>query len=208
MANSNDKYRLSYGAPNYTPDNGGGSGFSVGRVGNAVQDLSSPGRTVGSGVGVKFNTSFGGSGGGGGGSVSTSDKLMAKTAVKKNAKGGPAKKSGCEVKAYGDMIRAIGKKANGGKVRTSSDTARKLATEMGGMKKGGVQKKADGGMPQMPKPQPEIVVTAPKALTPPNSSAPAATRAGRHVANTTSARAIQPLPEVSPSCHILNCATA
>ena len=35
-----------------------------------------------------------------------------------------------------------------------------------------------------------------------------ASRDGRQVANTTSARAIQPLPEVSPSCHILNCATA
>jgi hypothetical protein len=45
------------------------------------------------------------------------------------------------VKAYGDMI----KKAAGGKVQTSSDTARKLATEMGGMKKGGKVKKMDGG---------------------------------------------------------------
>jgi hypothetical protein len=46
------------------------------------------------------------------------------------------------VKAYGDMI----KKAAGGKVQTSSDTARKLATEMGGMKKGGKPvKKARGG---------------------------------------------------------------
>lgn len=51
-------------------------------------------------------------------------------------------KRGCSVKAYGDMI----KKAAGGKVQTSSDTARKLATEMGGMKKGGkVKKLAKGG---------------------------------------------------------------
>jgi len=34
----------------------------------------------------------------------------------------------------------IKKKAKGGKVQTSSDTARKLATEMGGMKKGGKPK--------------------------------------------------------------------
>lgn len=32
------------------------------------------------------------------------------------------------------------KKAGGGKVQTSADTARKLATEMGGMKKGGKPK--------------------------------------------------------------------
>lgn len=46
-----------------------------------------------------------------------------------------------QVKAYGEMI----KKASGGKVQTSSDTARKLATEMGGMKKGGRASKMDGG---------------------------------------------------------------
>lgn len=133
---------IAKGDPSYST----GTGISVGRVGIPVQDLSSPGRTVGSGVGVKFSTSFGGSGGGGGGggTSSTSDKLLAKTAVKKNAKGGTAKRPGCEVKAYGDMI----KKAAGGKVQTSSDTARKLATEMGGMKKGGATKKLkkmDGG---------------------------------------------------------------
>jgi hypothetical protein len=33
----------------------------------------------------------------------------------------------------------------GGKVQTSADTAKKLATEMGGMKKGGISKKASGG---------------------------------------------------------------
>lgn len=36
------------------------------------------------------------------------------------------------------------KRAKGGKVQTSSDTARKLATEMGGMKKGGKTKPKDG----------------------------------------------------------------
>ena len=36
------------------------------------------------------------------------------------------------------------KKAGGGKVQTSSDTARKLATEMGGMKKGGAAKDKSG----------------------------------------------------------------
>jgi len=51
-------------------------------------------------------------------------------------------KRGCSVKAYGDMI----KKAAGGKVQTSADTARKLATEMGGMSHGGKPvKKAKGG---------------------------------------------------------------
>jgi hypothetical protein len=51
-------------------------------------------------------------------------------------------KRGCSVKAYGDMI----KKAAGGKVQTSADTARKLATEMGGMNMGGKPvKKAKGG---------------------------------------------------------------
>jgi hypothetical protein len=129
---------IAKGDPSYDA----GSGFSVGRVGIPVQDLSSPGRTVGTGVGIRFGTSFGGDGGGGGGTSSVSDKLLAKTAVKKNAKGGPAKKSGCEVKSYGDMI----KKAAGGKVQTSADTARKLAAEMGGMAVGGKPvKKAKGG---------------------------------------------------------------
>jgi hypothetical protein len=44
---------------------------------------------------------------------------------------------------YGDYVIA---KAMGGGVQTSSDTARKLATEMGGMKHGGVQKKSLGGV--------------------------------------------------------------
>lgn len=39
-----------------------------------------------------------------------------------------------------DMSMASMKKAGGGKVQTSADTARKLATEMGGMKKGGKPK--------------------------------------------------------------------
>ena len=36
-----------------------------------------------------------------------------------------------------DMLMGAIKKAGGGGVQTSADTARKLATEMGGMKKGG-----------------------------------------------------------------------
>jgi hypothetical protein len=67
---------------------GGGSGISVGRVGNAIRDLS--GRSFGSGVGVRFGTSLGGSGGGG--SSSASDKFITKAAVKKKAKGGSVKK--------------------------------------------------------------------------------------------------------------------
>jgi hypothetical protein len=118
MANSNDKNRLNYGASNYKPDSGRGS-VSFGRVGDSVRDLS--GRSFGSGVGA---------------TVSIPMKRTSK------AKGGAIKKSGCEVKAYGDMI----KKAAGGKVQTSSDTARKLATEMGGMNMGGKPvKKAKGG---------------------------------------------------------------
>ena len=97
------------------PSARGGSSVSVGRVGNSVRDYSSPGRSFGSGVGATLS-------------------LPMKT--KSKAKGGEIKKSGCSVKAYGDMI----KKAAGGKVQTSSDTARKLATEMGGMKKGGKPK--------------------------------------------------------------------
>lgn len=43
-----------------------------------------------------------------------------------------------------DMLMSAIKKAGGGKVQTSADTARKLATEMGGMRKGGkVQTSAD-----------------------------------------------------------------
>lgn len=42
-----------------------------------------------------------------------------------------------------DMSMGAMKKAGGGKVQTSADTARKLATEMGGMKKGG-KPKANG----------------------------------------------------------------
>lgn len=99
------------------PSPRGGASVSVGRVGNPVQDYSQPGRSVGGGFGATVS-------------------LPITSNVKKKANGGAAKKSGCSVKAYGDMI----KKAAGGKVQTSSDTARKLATEMGGMKKGGKPK--------------------------------------------------------------------
>lgn len=99
------------------PSARGSSSVSVGRVGNAVRDYSRPGRSFGSGVGATVS-------------------MPVASNIKKKASGGAAKKSGCDVKAYGDMI----KKAAGGKVQTSSDTARKLATEMGGMKKGGKPK--------------------------------------------------------------------
>jgi hypothetical protein len=103
------------------PSARGSSSVSVGRIGNAVRDYSNPGRSVGSGVGATV-------------------RMPIKTVSK--ASGGAAKKSGCDVKAYGDMI----KKAAGGKVQTSADTARKLATEMGGMACGGKPvKKAKGG---------------------------------------------------------------
>lgn len=42
-----------------------------------------------------------------------------------------------------DMPMGATKKATGGKVQTASDTARKLATEMGGMKDGGAMKPVD-----------------------------------------------------------------
>ena len=42
-----------------------------------------------------------------------------------------------------DMSMGAMKKAGGGKVQTSADTARKLATEMGGMKDGGAMKPVD-----------------------------------------------------------------
>jgi hypothetical protein len=45
-----------------------------------------------------------------------------------------------------DMLMSSIKKAGGGKVRTSADTARELATEMGGMSCGGKPvKRAQGG---------------------------------------------------------------
>lgn len=117
--------RRNYGTDPYgiisrgDPSSRGGPSVSVGRVGNSVRDLS--GRSFGSGVG---------------GTIRMPIKLKAK------ASGGSVKKSDCSVKAYGDMI----KKAAGGKVQTSADTARKLATEMGGMKHGGKPvKKARGG---------------------------------------------------------------
>lgn len=43
-----------------------------------------------------------------------------------------------------DMLTQAIKKAGGGKVQTSSDTARKLAKEMGGMKKGGAAMPREG----------------------------------------------------------------
>jgi hypothetical protein len=53
-----------------------------------------------------------------------------------------------------DMLMKAVKKVGGGKVQTSSDTARKLATEMGGMKHGGyaqpVKRKEGGAMKRKP----------------------------------------------------------
>jgi hypothetical protein len=49
-----------------------------------------------------------------------------------------------------DMLMGAIKKAGGGKVQTSSDTARKLATEMGGMKKGGAAKMPREGVSSRP----------------------------------------------------------
>jgi len=59
-------------------------------------------------------------------------------------------KSDAEKRARADKMLGITAKKDGGKVRTSADTARALATEMGGMKKGGAcmgkpVKKAVGG---------------------------------------------------------------
>lgn len=89
------------------------SGFSVGRVGNPVRDYSNPGRTVGTGVGVKVNVPITGSGG------TYKPETKGAKPSEKLAKGGAAKKSGCSVKAYGDMIKKEAgakpvKKARGG----------------------------------------------------------------------------------------------
>jgi len=115
----NDKYGTDpYGIVRRGPPGGdSAASFSVGKVGTSVPSAVLGGKSMGSGVGGTVKVPIG------------------------KPKGGAAKKPGCEVKAYGDMI----KKAAGGKVQTSSDTARKLATEMGGMKKGGRTSKMDGG---------------------------------------------------------------
>ena len=49
-----------------------------------------------------------------------------------------------------NMLTKAIKKAGGGKVQTSSDTARKLAKEMGGMKKGGAAKMPREGVSSRP----------------------------------------------------------
>jgi hypothetical protein len=118
----NDKYGTDpYGIVRRGPPGGdSAASISFGKVGAAVPSAVSGGKSMGSGMGVTVKAPFG----------------------KKS--GGPAKNAsgGYSVKAYGDMI----KKAAGGKVQTSSDTARKLATEMGGMSMGGKPvKKAKGG---------------------------------------------------------------
>jgi hypothetical protein len=54
-AKDDDKNRLSYGAPNYTPDGGGLGGLSFGRVGDSVRSAVEPGRSFGSGVGATLS---------------------------------------------------------------------------------------------------------------------------------------------------------
>lgn len=78
-------------------------------------------------------------------------KMAAKRAMADKLLGIPAQKSGGKAGCYADGGKvedtriaarmAAGNYKKGGKVQTSSDTARKLATEMGGMKKGGKPKK-------------------------------------------------------------------
>lgn len=47
-----------------------------------------------------------------------------------------------------DMLMGAIRKAGGGKVQTSADTARKLAREMGGMKKGGMPAESTSSRPR------------------------------------------------------------
>jgi hypothetical protein len=48
-------------------------------------------------------------------------------------------------KEQGETLNRTGRYKDGGGVQTSADTAKKLATEMGGMKKGGLAFMMDGG---------------------------------------------------------------
>jgi hypothetical protein len=143
------------------PSANAGPSVSVGRVGNSMRDLS--GRSVGSGVGATVRVPIKTVSKAKGGPAKKASKTglysninakreriaggSGETMRKPGSKGAPTKEAFKQsaktassgdrsVKAYGDMI----KKAAGGKVQTSSDTARKLATEMGGMKKGGKPK--------------------------------------------------------------------
>jgi hypothetical protein len=145
--------------------NGDGLSVNFGSVGNSVRDYSSPGRTVGGGVGVTLSVPMKTKSKAKGGAIKEPGlyaNINAKRERIANGSGEKMRKPGSkgaptadafkqsaktassgdrQVKAYGDMI----KKAAGGAVQTSSDTARKLATEMGGMSKGGRTSKMDGG---------------------------------------------------------------
>ena len=57
--------------------------------------------------------------------------------------------AGVKIPVGKDESTEVKKKAKGGKVQTSADTARKLATEMGGMKKGGAKKATKDGLAVM-----------------------------------------------------------
>lgn len=95
----------------------GGSGFSVGTVGTPMPDISrAPGNTVGTGRGVTFSTSFGGS------PMTPKDTAGA---VKKRAKGGKISDE-----PTGGKKRTKAKKyASGGKVSSASKRADGCATK-------------------------------------------------------------------------------
>lgn len=60
------------------------------------------------------------------------------------------------------LMKAI-KKAGGGKVQTSADTARKLAQQMGGMKKGGIPAESTSARPTGPGGRPMTMADLEKA---------------------------------------------
>jgi hypothetical protein len=83
---------LAAGAPGGGPAGSGigGSGFSVGRVGIPMADVSrAPGTMTGTGFGGRFSTSFGGTGGSG--TVDVRKNPGGAGSVKKSAKGGKLK---------------------------------------------------------------------------------------------------------------------
>jgi hypothetical protein len=100
----------------------GGSGLSVGTVGVPMADISrAPGNTVGTGRGITFSTSFGGSPGGG---VMFTNKDTA-GAVKKRAKGGKADGE----PTGGKKVSKAKRYATGGKVSSASKRADGCATK-------------------------------------------------------------------------------
>lgn len=164
----NDKYGTDpYGIIRRGPPGGESANFSpsisVGKVGTSVPSAVSGGKSMGSGVGITVKSPFTKAKGGPVKKPGLYANINAKRERiadgsgekmrKPGSKGAPTKDAfkqstktassgGISVKEYGDII----KKASGGNVQTSSDTARKLATEMGGMACGGKPvKKARGG---------------------------------------------------------------